>query len=1119
MRYPYIYSLSTVNLIYHGNLNYRLNPVSTSFVADSGVGKSVLADLLQLIFVGPGRYKSSTQAKGGRPFHTLVQGSSQGTGRGYAFMNIQLGPSEFLLVGCLLEVATQHCTPFVVQQGEDFRIGKVRPLVQPLGWEAFVDAEGNVPTLKPLSAQLELINEVVLREYDDKLAAYLQFLWENNLVPLDLSKPKLLKDYAQIIRSFARSGELNKNPEYLEDFLFGDEAKTRIAKQHIALLHDISHDQKNYSDNSRRIEKIKDKIKRFTELDSLKATFHALQRQQLQQAWYTAYHEYNTNEKQQQQAQVIVQDLRKQVLQRKSAYYQRLLDDSMAQAQRFRADRQRRKALPALLEAAEDQQRRANDRAEATQTAKRTAAAELEKAEQVAIWLKNWGPDYDSLRQHWQQQQTAALNRERSSHLWQHLQQTQQADNLQALGWHQGCSASQLNHDLEIWKQRAVEAHAVASYVDADRPDSLAYWALNHPTPLTLEQESVLAHFGQLAHWRGQEVQSARFLEAADLLLHDAMQTKKGASATGFWLCLAGTREWISWVPDNQRLFNKPNKAETRALLADWQMRRANEAATRQRQCDIAAAVLQALQDFTQWEAALPLLPTVDQAPIPALPNAPASLPELNAAIVLHSKLATLQHDTKLANEVAEEAKTAHAAAIANAANLRTEENHLKNTPANRAEKAASLWTARRELRTVRQQATDWGIIVPPETITADLAALMTAQTDLATETGNLAKFRDAHESLHTAEQDARTAYYVILTAEQQIPNEPQSVSDCPTALAVERAYTDYRNTFRDAIKDYLGEDQTEIYLTGDHLVEFLREVLPQEVRGVIGSTAEGQARLHRAMHDINEINRDIARRKFSELSFLIGDVRNAADDYFREILQLQSYFQREKTEITGGFRPFIQAHTTSKYPLDWLTEFQQLAADPVAFEQSAQTGTLDDILLHAFRQRKGTDEKATVADILNPVRYIKLDFEMRDADGQANDGSNGQTFMAVALLNIARLAVIGRSGGASTAPRRLRFMVVDEAHDLGTNYWTLRELASKEGFQFISLSIRPLTHHTGPHQRLYFLRMGRNKTLRHNLPPLLLSRGESVPAANEPFAPPAPPDLFTPTSNQDAEA
>jgi hypothetical protein len=619
----------------------------------------------------------------------------------------------------------------------------------------------------------------------------------------------------------------------------------------------------------------------------------------------------------------------------------------------------------------------------------------------------------------------------------------------------------------------------------------------------------------------------ARFLETADLLIHDAMQTEAGASATGFWLCLAGTREWINRVPAERRLFDKPDKAETQALLARWQASSADEAATKQRHYDTATAVLQALQKFPRWEAALPMLSISTQEQSHSLQDAPLSFTELNEAIELHGQINRLQEEVRRAAEVVEEANAAHTAALTEAVTLQTEAKQLTSTTTNRAVVAEQLRAARRELRTIQFQADAWQL-VPRHNITADqatsdlltLQALMLRQeAALATQEADLEKLRNAQKPLRDAEEVAQTAYRAVLPVAQEMLAEPQSVADCPNAQMVEDAKTAYRNTFRDSIKDYLGEEYVEVYLPNDLLVDFLREVLPPEVRGVISSTLEGQERLQRALHNINETNREIARRKFSELSFLIGDVRQAADNFFAEILRLQSYFQREKTEITGGFRPYIRAQTVAKYPLAWLTEFQALAADPVAFEQLAQVGTIDDILLHAFRQRSGTDKRATVAKILDPVHYIKLDFMMRNEAGHVNDGSNGQTFMAVALLNIARLAVVGRGNGTSSTAPRLRFMAVDEAHDLGTNYNTLLELARKEGFQFISLSIRPLTHHTGPHQRLYFLRMGRNKVARQNLPPLLLSRGETVPATEESFALPPPPDLFNTTPTQDAEA
>ncbi len=49
--YPRIYSLSTLGLIHHYENDYLFHNMRTDFVGDSGSGKSIIADLLQLIFV------------------------------------------------------------------------------------------------------------------------------------------------------------------------------------------------------------------------------------------------------------------------------------------------------------------------------------------------------------------------------------------------------------------------------------------------------------------------------------------------------------------------------------------------------------------------------------------------------------------------------------------------------------------------------------------------------------------------------------------------------------------------------------------------------------------------------------------------------------------------------------------------------------------------------------------------------------------------------------------------------------------------------------------------------------------------------------------------------------
>ncbi|MEJ7663940.1 MAG: hypothetical protein WKG07_32625 [Hymenobacter sp.] len=82
---------------------------------------------------------------------------------------------------------------------------------------------------------------------------------------------------------------------------------------------------------------------------------------------------------------------------------------------------------------------------------------------------------------------------------------------------------------------------------------------------LSLDQESVLAHFGKLAGGQGREQVPARFLEIPELLIHDEMLTEAGSSAEGFWLCVAGTKEWITRLQPTQRLLKDPARPATDA--------------------------------------------------------------------------------------------------------------------------------------------------------------------------------------------------------------------------------------------------------------------------------------------------------------------------------------------------------------------------------------------------------------------------------------------------------------------------------------------------------------------------------------------------------------------------
>ena len=99
-KYPRIYSLSTVGIIHHQENDYIFHPARTDFIGDSGSGKSIIADLLQLIFVGASAFRSATIPVQGKrePDGLVLRSPGKSLDYGYAFVNIEVADGHALLL-------------------------------------------------------------------------------------------------------------------------------------------------------------------------------------------------------------------------------------------------------------------------------------------------------------------------------------------------------------------------------------------------------------------------------------------------------------------------------------------------------------------------------------------------------------------------------------------------------------------------------------------------------------------------------------------------------------------------------------------------------------------------------------------------------------------------------------------------------------------------------------------------------------------------------------------------------------------------------------------------------------------------------------------------------------
>lgn len=105
--------------IHHQKNDYIFHPYCTDFIGDSDSSKSIIADLLQLIFVGSSVFRSATIPVKDRrePDGLVLRSPGKSLDYGYAFVNIEIANGQFVTVSAYLESTSKATRPFIVQAG------------------------------------------------------------------------------------------------------------------------------------------------------------------------------------------------------------------------------------------------------------------------------------------------------------------------------------------------------------------------------------------------------------------------------------------------------------------------------------------------------------------------------------------------------------------------------------------------------------------------------------------------------------------------------------------------------------------------------------------------------------------------------------------------------------------------------------------------------------------------------------------------------------------------------------------------------------------------------------------------------------------------------------------
>lgn len=276
IKYPRIYSISTVGVVMHYNQDYLLHHIRTDFTGKNGIGKSLIADFLQILFISDKKkiaFGTESNKKGSRLIETLPYGTSDA----YVFINIEIEKDYFISLG--VNIPNKKSRPlrsfWILNQayGKDDDEALIDLAIPKDNIPFHKDflSENTIPPIEKLMINLRENKKLFLRNFSDRVQKkeLYTFLFEKEILPINLAIESNLDAFAKVIQSFSKAKTLDTdNDESLKRFLFDgkmDDIQSEYEKHKKNLEKLIT----DYKDLDTLIETLESKQKALTNLNTL----------------------------------------------------------------------------------------------------------------------------------------------------------------------------------------------------------------------------------------------------------------------------------------------------------------------------------------------------------------------------------------------------------------------------------------------------------------------------------------------------------------------------------------------------------------------------------------------------------------------------------------------------------------------------------------------------------------------------------------------------------------------------------------------------------------------------------------------------------------------------------
>lgn len=1040
--YPRIKRLSTLGIVHHQNFDYEFSPFRTDFVGEGGAGKSMIADLLQLICVGTKAFHSPTKSTRPRKPHTMVlRTEGKGTDMGYAFINIEKAENQYLVIGIYLE-SSGTSNMFIIQDGNNFDTDtQLVPFSKLLGVEDF--QKNN--TIFPINELKEHIqNNLSLTCVSwERTSNYHKILFNNNILPIDLSlNSKTLDNYAKIIQAFSRESLDVSKSHSLQSFLFGDDKEQELIKKFYDTVEELQEDTRQFENNLEEIEALTIKQNQLSNLLDLKTTKENTHRLYLKSSYNYYTHQISIN----------------------SNKLQTLLNDYYYSLQSF----------PSLKENVYEKITWTKTELETIEPkweeafkVKNELEDKVSKRKKFFSWMQAFNCSEEELIDKFNKYHKSKDIINKIKELEGILKSKNILTAFKSNEYKERNIVNQIDKQLEKLETDLELKNKLKALNNIDDKHSLAHWALQSPSKLNLNQEAIIRKYQN----EGIKIEtpvdpSKRYIPTPEVLLNNIVVYKSEDKA--FWLNLNGVIEFFS--TDFTPIFNTQDKNEIKEYFEKETTSILNDIANLEKELKektILKNVFENLENSDEylkaWNTQTDLEEQLETHEMYEVSQ--EDFFEYSSLYIQNS----IEEDFKQSRAVYSELNTNRSNLITLKDNLTRESENLFDVKTNQdIENIKNKHGFSFEENFDKEHFSS--PIIDAEDYYKEFTKIYLQEKLKYEATEDIIQLDKEITELTSKKNEIYTQNINVFNNISESSEELNTQTIEELKENYDSASKDYNQEYNIIVRLYLKNNLNRFENTGDFLA-LCEEILPPEILNDITILEkEVIEKIGKYLKDINLKNKRLNSRKLQKLAVIIEEVSNEVSEQKNNIREIHNFLNSEETKITGGHKVSLDYYDENSFSPNWMNEFTEninkdfeLGINDSLFESEKVISNdlekyplLKDKLLQAFYRSGGSQSlKPTIKDLLNPKSYYSLRFSIKTNQGKKNDGSTSQTYAAISLLCIAKLSLLNKQS-KNKFVESIRFMAIDEAEGLGSNFDMLYKIAHANDYQILSLSINP---------------------------------------------------------------